>query len=314
MKKFFRFFRGELNGWLINHVCTFLNRHILRMGMVDELAYHRNFQWLAPSMAGRYDTPMRENDIINLIKIGGLFQLRAFGDTSLGSIWFTNAMRSWEAPHPERTNVWISTDGDVIYRTERGFLDFRGGSPTEEHFVFRRLQHETFPTDINTYARAELRATYRERGAELIGYTWEGFNIFDDEGSLLEQNLFPAPPDPSLGLAYGEWYGFKYLHYQEFIQTYLPLEIEVFMLLFQAMQRIRRIGVNISSLIEITKLLTEDYVYEIELSQREHWRVVTYSLNNAAAVANPQRRYIAWLFVMRMKFKDFDFINRAVGP
>ena len=38
MKQPFRFFRGELNGWLINIVCTFLNIYVKTEGLIEDIS------------------------------------------------------------------------------------------------------------------------------------------------------------------------------------------------------------------------------------------------------------------------------------
>lgn len=287
MKQFFRFFRGELNGFFLNALCTFMNRYIKTTGMLDELIYHRLFQWILPEETTAGKIPMREEDIFNLGKIGGLFQPRTAALTSLGSIWFTPS-------HVVRG----------IERSERGLLDME-----YESFMFVRVNRDDHETDINTLANAMRRTTYREQGAVPLGYVKEGTQLFDRDGSIRPESILSEPP---IDGAYIEWYGLKYLHYEEFFDTVLPLSVDVYKLLFESVQRIRRRGVNIESLLEITQLLGGGYIYDLEIEQEQWWYNCYYKLDTTAVIYNRERRYVAWLNICRMKFKMFTFIDRAI--
>ncbi len=285
----FRFFRGELNGFFVYTFCTFLNVYAKITGLLDEMVYHMMFQWKLPYEAPAGVYPIRNEDVYNLGKIGGLFQPRTFLQSNLGSIWFTESFMS-----------------NGVERSERGLLDME-----YESFLFVRTGADEYPTDINTQASEMQRSTLVEHGAVPLGYVREGVQLFDEKGEVIRDNLIPLSDGPPAEGAYVTYYGLKYLIHEEFFDRELPLTVDVFKLLFEAMQRIRRNGASIISLLEITSLLGEGYIYDLEIQQEEYWYNCYYSLNADVVIVNRERRYVAWLNVLAAKFKHFNFIIRS---
>ena len=320
MKQIFRFFRGELNGYFLNALCTFLNFYIETIGMLDELVYRVKMQWVLDGFQTADELPIREEDLFNIGIIGGLFQPRSFALSSIGSVWFAPSSKVRHPNDPERS--------------ERGLvrMDY-------EDFAFVRVEaipaHEDPPvgtatTDINTEASpdgAERRTTLREQGAELIGYVRDGLPLFTKEGEIIVANIIPATEPPPSDCAYIEWYGLKYLFLEEKFEGETPLTPEIYKLLFEAVQRVRRNGASITALLDITEAMSKDldtgdlYIYDLEIKQAEitvageaqkkWWYEVRYSLNDAAVVHERERRYAAWENICKMKFKECVFINRA---
>lgn len=283
MKALFRFFRGELNGFLIHTLCTFINKHLKKIGVLDELAYHNSMRW---ELQGRM--PIRESDIFSIGKVGGLFQPTTIAETTLGSVWFTPS------------NIVSGRQ-----RSERGLLEHEYGS-----FLFVRTLRDDYTTDINTLASKALRTSLVEPGAEILGYVPDGVALFDESGNLYTEAILNTPPDDT---AYIVWYGLKYLHYKEVFGIIEPMDAATFMRLFEMLQRIRRAGANIASLLEITAFMCQGYVYDLEIEQTD-WRFVCYySLDEDAPIADKEKLLAAWLNICRKKFNQMSFSVRVGG-
>jgi hypothetical protein len=280
MASFFRFHRGELNGWYINRLLTFLNKYSLLQGLLDELVYHANFQWILPEQALIGETGIRESDMIRLIEIGGLFSERIYARTTMGSIWFT------------QSHVVNGTE-----RSERGLLD-----TWLQSFRFIRVEQDDYSDEIQTQASEDLRSTYKESGAELLGYIYEDEDLFDSAGRINPEAIHTEPPTDK---AYNEWYGTKYLWYEQGYLGNTPLPADVAKLLFESLQYIRRHGVSVTTLVQITQDLGEGFIYDLDISPEAWWYNLYYKLDDNAVVINRDTRYNAWLYVMQRKFKDF---------
>jgi hypothetical protein len=269
-----------------------MNKYILHNLLLDEFIYHSKFQWINPLEVGAGETALRNTDVLNIGLVGGLFQPRGYWATSLGSIWFTSSRMSG------------ALSGGRL-RTERGLLDMEF-----ESFTFIRTERDSYPTDINSVANEEMRSTFKERGARLLGYVRERVPLFDFEGNIIEENLFSEPPTDA---AYTEWYGFKYLYYEQISNGEMPLPVDIYMMLFEAVQKIRRIGISIQSLLDITTTLGEGYMYNLEIVKQtgNWWYTVYYDLDEKKQLEGRERRYMAWIYIMMMKFKFFTFIDRA---
>lgn len=305
-KRFFRFFRGELiTGFFLKHLVTFPNLYLEKQGLTDELEYQKNVQWVLAEQQTEKRVAMRENDMFGIGKVAGLFQPRTFLTSNIGSIWFTKSH--------------IVNDKE---RSERGFVDMDA-----EYFVFRRVEQDDYPDHINAeidVAKTEgktLRSTFIEHkqftpaGAKLLGYVKENTNIFDAEGEIIWDNILKEPPT---GCQYIEFFGMDYLVFESFFDKELPLTIDIYKMLLESLQIIRRKGASIASLMEITNFMVGGYVINIEIKHAEDdaghklwWYVVYYDLDPTKELYNRERRYVAWKNAMSMKFKMFQFVNRA---
>jgi hypothetical protein len=280
--------RGELlSGWFLNHFVTFLNHHIRIIGMLDELIYHLLVQWVLEEDVVGNMVAMRNNDIYGIGKIGGLFTLRTQSNTNLGSIWFTRSH--------------IINDRE---RSERGLLDM-----DYESFMFVHTIRYEYNNDISDWASDNRRMTVRDPYANFIGYVAEGTDVFTPEGELIPGNILSAPP--SDGSAYIEFYGLKYLWYEEFFDLELPLSIDVYKKLFEVLQIIRRNGPNIDSFAILTSIMGEGYITNVDIQQEAYYYNVYYDLDDSVTVWNRERRYVAWKEAVKMKFKYYNLFDRA---
>ena len=292
MRQIFRFFRGELSGFFVNALCVFLNIHLSVTKFLDEMAYALNAQWQLEAQQIAERPSLREEDIFNIGMIGGLFQPRTFAFSSMGSVWFSPSSK---LIHP-----------NLAERSERGLVrtDF-------EDFIFVRTAHDTYDNDITEESSDERRITLIKHGAVPLGYVKEGTPLFTRDGQVIEANLLSSPPDDG---AYIEWFGTNTLHLEEFFESdNLPLSVDVFKALFETAQKIRRGAVSLSALLEVTQVLGQGYIKDIEINQQGNVFFCHYSLDSSVEVFNRERRYAAWLSITQMKFKEFVFIERETG-
>lgn len=310
MKQPFRFFRGELNGWLINLVCTFLNRYFKNQGLSEELAYNATFQWKLPEDVGQGETAMRTEDIFNIGKVAGLFGPMWYIATNMGSIRFTEST--------------VAQTG--VERSERGLFDMNA-----EQFKFYHTQQESYSSDINTLATADRRSTHPDhRSAEgvpghaPIGWVTAGSKLYRDNGTIDESVLHYYPSEehpegtyPPEGTVYVDFYGEEFLTFEHSYSKELPLDVETFKALLEAVQRIRYNGTSIVSFLDITEVLGGGYMKNIEIVQHEvdglkkAWYDVYYDLDASVATQARERKYKAWQNVVQMKFKHFRLHYRS---
>jgi hypothetical protein len=285
VKQFFRFFRGELNGFFLYALVTFPNKAV--DGVKDELIYHANAQWKLPDEIGKGELPMREEDIFNVGKIAGLFQPRSYGRVSLGSLFFTQRYP------PEGAS-----------RSERGLLDM-----VSEGFRFIRLEHDEYPTDIVTEASEDLRMGHVPEGRAPVGYVYLGELIYNNDGSIIWENVHPEPPDDNT--PYAPFYGESFLVHEEYFDRETPLTVDVYKLLLECVMRIRRNGPTTFEFLTVTDILGAGYIHNVEIIPRGVYFIVKYQLDEDVEVFNRARRYAAWQDICGRKFKLFKLEQRV---
>jgi hypothetical protein len=280
MKRPFRFFRGELShGYYLYRLNTFIN-HVIE-DVMGEIVYNALFQWKTEEEVTKDEMPVRDEDIINIGKIAGLFQIRAYGGITTGSIYFTP-----------------SHIVNGKQRSERGLFDM-----DTENFEFVRGEHDEYPDDIDTEASAARRMSLVPEGTPPLGYIPEGAQVFDQAGNVIWDNILPEPPAD--GTPYTVFYGEKYLHFEETFYKELPLTIDVFKLLLECVQRIRHNGPTVKSFFDITRILGGGYIYELQIEQTGRRYTVYYRLSPNVVVAQRERRLAAWKAMCGQKFKLF---------
>ena len=312
MKQPFRFFRGELNGFLINLVCTFLNRYCKSEDLIEELVYNATFQWKLPADITQHESAIREEDIYNIGKIAGLFGPMWFLTTNMGSIRFTESI--------------IGRSGQQI--SERGLFDMDA-----EQFKFYNdgVRHDDFENDINMLASEEKRSTHPDHrspdgtpGKTPVGWVEAGAKLYRDNGSIDPNVLHYYPSDehpegtyPPEGTVYIDFYGEEFLTFDHNKTKKLPLDVETYKALLEAIQRIRYNGTSVISFLDITEILGGGYMCNIEIQQHEidgvkkGWYDIYYDLDASAATQARERKYLAWQQVVEMKFKHFKLHYRS---
>jgi hypothetical protein len=281
MKQPFRYFRGEFNGKYLYNLVRCPN--FSARDVIDEIVYQTLFQWKLEDEVAANEMPMRDEDIINIGKIAGLFQPRTFNKVSLGSTYFTQ-----------------SHVVNGKQRSERGFVDM-----DNESFRFVREEQDDYPDDIVNEASERLRMGLVPPGTKPVGYVLAGTPLYDNEGNILWENVLPDPPVD--GSAYVPFYGERFLVHEEFFSRETPLTVDIFKLLLECVQRIRYNGPTIKSLFDVTQILGEGYIYDLKIEEQTRYYLCYYRLDEDTTVLNRERRFGAWQNICKQKFKLFEF-------
>lgn len=281
MKRPFRYFRGEFNGRYLYHLVSCPN--FAAQDIVDELTHQILFQWKLEDETTAGELPIREEDIINIGKIAGLFQPRTFGQSSLGSAYFT------------QSHVVNGKE-----RSERGLMNM-----DNESHQFVREEHDDYPDDIVNEASERRRMGVVPPDAKPVGYVAYGTPLYDEEGNVIWENVLPEPPTD--GAPYIAFYGETFLVHEEFFTKETPLTVDIFKLLLECVQRIRFNGPTLKGLFEITQILGEGYMYDLSVQPQDRYYLCYYRLNENATVLNRERRFGAWQHICKQKFKLFVF-------
>lgn len=285
MKQLFRFFRGEFNGWFTYALCTFLNIYLTAEGIIKELIYAFRSQWILEADQTQNSIALREADYEGIAVIAGIFRQRLSGETNYGSIWFTQSSKTLHPGFPERN--------------ERGLA-----RKDWDDFIFVRIERDTYDNDINTIATDKARSTLVENGAALVGYVAEGTQLYQQDGTIIESAILPAPPS---GMAYIELYKSKYLHFEEIFYGVSILSLESFKRVIEVAQQIRRNGASLSDLIELTEILVEGYVSSLRIEWTDGFCTCYYKLDENSSVIDKTKRYRAWEIITQMKFPLVTF-------
>jgi hypothetical protein len=276
----FRFFRGEFNGHYLYKALTCLNDVV--KDVLDELAYHATVQWKTAAEALKGETPLRDEDLFNIGRIAGLYPDSLLGRTVLGSIEFTP---SYVVAGKQRS--------------ERALMDMEAGAHR-----FIRTEQDEYPDDIVNDASQSRRIGFVPDGVEPVGYVPMGTAIYDEDGSVIWENLRYDPPTD--GAPYTPFYGEKYLAHEEWFVKDSPLSPEVYKELLECMLWIRRNGPSLAAFFEATRVLTAGVVRDLEIVLNPgRYYTVYYSINPDSAKRDQDRLVSSWLWVIRDKFKLF---------
>jgi hypothetical protein len=158
MKQPFRYFRGEFNGKYLYDLVRCPNFNV--QDIIDEIVYQTLFQWKLEDEVTAHEMAIRDEDIINMGKIAGLFQPRVVNKVSLGSTYFTQ-----------------SHIVNGKQRSERGLVDM-----DNESFRFVRDEQDDYPDDIVNEVSEWLRMGFIPSGTEPVGYVLTDTALYDKGG------------------------------------------------------------------------------------------------------------------------------------
>lgn len=279
MKLLFRFFRGEFNGIFAR--AFLLSRNNAVQDMLDELVYHATVVWKLPGDESAGESPIREEDIVNLAKFAGIPRPLQYVENTVGSLRFTSS------------NVVGGKQ-----RSERGLFN-----TVKEGFDFVRTANDSYSTDIATEASGTKRMSMVPEGTAPVGYVPHGVSIFEEDGTLIPGNILSEPPTD--GTPYTPYYGEKYLFTEETFITDTEMRIDMFMAYYECIMRIRRSGASVVELLYLTELFGEGYIKDLEIEQVSWYYILHYSLSDDIVLANKSGRLAAWRTIMSKRFKDF---------
>jgi hypothetical protein len=252
--------------------------------ILDELVYQTCFQWKTEDEITANEMSIRDEDVINIGKMAGVFQAFGWFVSNIGSIYFS---RSFIA--------------NGTQRSERGLLNM-----DREVFEYTRLESDNYPTDILSESSAKKRITVVPKGIKPVGYVPMNTPLFDVNGNILWDNLLPEPPDtiPSV-----PFFGEAYLVFEEQFVKETTLTTPILKLLIECLQRVRFNGPSTALFLKITQVLGEGYMYDIAIIPRASYYEIQYKLNPNTIIDNHLRRYAVWQTVCKQKFKQFHLVQ-----
>ena len=273
-KAFFRWLRGELNGFYVTKINGALNEST--KGIKDFLSEFKAQQFEKGKIS--------DKNLYGLGKFAGIFLPRVSKTESSASFRMTES---------------FVVDGFEC--SERGLFN-----TAVENFSF-------FPEtdDINLLAKPAQRSSMV--GDEtLIGYiSSEERDVLDDNVHVRREKISATPPE---GVAYSDYYGDQFMFLSEAETTYENLEPSLYMELFKALQWIRHNGVSIKSLGRIASLICPDGLVKLgrveTASDGKHWNVY-YDYDDTVDVPLKQQRLNLLEFIVNLKFVQVSLVENS---
>lgn len=273
-KAFFRWLRGELNGFYVTNINGALNEST--KGIKDFLSEFKAQQFEKGKITSK--------NLYGLGKFAGIFLPRISKAESSASL---------------RTTESFVVDGFEC--SERGLFN-----TFAENFSF-------FPEtdDINLLAAPTLRSSM-VGNETLIGYiSSEETNVLDDNGNVRREKVSATPPE---GVAYSDYYGDQFMFLSEAETTYENLEPSLYIELFKALQWIRYNGVSIKSLGRIASIICPDGLVKLGRVETapdgKHW-IIYYNYDATVDVPLKQQRLNLLEFIVNLKFVQVSLVENS---
>lgn len=272
-KAFFRFLRGELNGYYITNIHNTLNK--TTEDIKDFIISFHNTQFSLGEM--------KEEDIYNLGRFAGVALKRTSREDSSFSVRMSESH--------EKNGVEVS---------EQGLFDTK-----QERFDFSFALGEG---DINDNATKAKRSSL-VGDEQPVGYIAEGTtDLFNNDGTVKEDKILSAPPTDK---AYTDFYGNKYTMFASGFYSYQLLSVELYIELFKALQVIRYNGVSLETLCKIILLVCgEDLVKisKIDTVDETHNNVY-YVFDNTVEIDYKQQRLSLLEYIINLKFPQVRLVE-----
>lgn len=276
-KAFFRFLRGELNGFYINSLHNSLNVY-----SEDIKRFFIEFN------SQQFELGKISNETLyNLGKFASVFLPRRPVAYS-------------------RTSVYM-TDSHIVDNTEfseRGLFNTQN-----ESFEFEHTDSSIETPDINTLATDTKRSSLvGDEQAE--GYIASSeTDVLDDEGKARPSKIMSEPPENE---AYSEFYGNKFLFLAEGDTVYESIPPALFIELFKALQWIRYNGVSIASLVRIIEVLCPNglvTISSVSVSSDGRAIQVHYIYDISSTTTDKESRFALLEYLVDLKFKQVVLVE-----
>lgn len=268
-KEFFRFLRGELNGFYITQINSSLNKFVQD---VKEFVLEFNTQ--------QFNSTMNSTTLFNLGKFAGIFLPRLSSSES-------------------RTGFRLSDSNvvDGVEYSERGLFN-----TDTETFEYKHINQNPDLPDINTLSTEKLRSSLI--GDESVkGYiSANETDVLNDSGLVRPEKILSSPPE---GEAYNNFHGNNFMFLADVITTYENLSPSLYYDLFVVLQWIRYNGASVESLCTVVKTLCPNglvLINRIEVSSDETRLIVYYKYNENADVNLKAQRIYLLQYIVDIKF------------
>jgi len=271
MKRPYRYFRSELNGFYLRALTVMAN--IAVEDIIDEFIYHATVS---------YDSDaFREADIYNIGAIAGYSNLHIYGLYNTGSIMFS------------KSHIVNGAE-----RSERGLYDMY-----LEQMAYQRTTRENYSGDIANIATERHRMGLIPDGMQPVGYVLSDTPVYDAEGNIITENILSEPPTD--GTPYTPLYSNKFLTLENLLYRDNFLSVSLFKSLFESLQYLRHNALSISKFLEVARTLCDKYVCDVDIKCMGRYFLVRYRLDTNIDLPNRTIRYNAWLYICDKVFKLF---------
>jgi hypothetical protein len=281
-KLFFRFLRGELNGFYLDNINETFNRSIevIRKTLAD----FKRMQFKRDDEVTGDELPISASALQGLSIFAGIFAPFVYQDALANSIRFTQ-----------------SHVVNGVERSERGLY-----KTEQEAFEFVRTAYDNYPNDINTEASSDKRSTFVEENRQPVGWFPEGERVFKDDGSLDLSKLIPAP---RAGHADFPYWGDKFMYFAEEYPVRAVASNRVLVSLVKAMQWVRHNGVSVRSLAEFASILCPNFLFITNIDWEGHYAygVVSYGIDENYEIEDKLMREQLFMLLINKKIPQMYF-------
>ena len=192
-KAFFRFLRGELNGFYVSRMNGAMN--VFTEDVKEFLAEFNNMQFK--------EGEIKDKSLYGLGNFSGVFLPRLSRAESISSLRMSESYVEDDFEFSERG--LFDTDLEL-------FKYYHTTDDTVAFFFFVRTNQDSYNTDINSEASNLNRSSLIGDSAVLGYISSEETDLFDEYGNVKEDKILSVPPT---GIAYSEYYGDKFLYLSE---------------------------------------------------------------------------------------------------
>ena len=278
-KSFFRYLRGEINGYYLNNMHNVMEKEIKSIKDFFSVFYNMQFE------LGK----IASETLFNIGKFASIFLPRRALSESLTSLYMTDSVILGGTEHSE----------SGLYNTE------------SEQFTFYILSEDT-TEDVN-YFSTETKRSSLVGNEKIKGYISEyAEDVLDDSGKVRKSVILPSPPGSG---AYSEFYGNNFLFLSEGVISYAQLDPSLYIELYKAMQYIRYNGVSIKSLCKIVSVLCPNGLVKIdrlEVSSNKKNIYVYYYYDSSALVSFKEQRITLLEYIINLKFKQIQLVENII--
>lgn len=280
-KQFFRFLRGEINGFYLTKINDVVNSIT-----EEDKAFITNFSKMVMKRSDECSDGEVPVDMATLEGIGitaGLFPPKLPLGSYSGSLKMTESHKVNNTEYSERGLFNVARDG----------------------FDFVRTSSQTYTDDINTLATNEKKSSLVDSGAQVQGYLAEGVKNINDDGTIDTSKVLSNPPANN---AYSEFYGNKFLYLSEGVSVNSDIMRPVYLDLLKSMQWIRYNGQSISSLCKVIDIMCSNFVFITGISWNEGvYGILNYGIDEDYVTEHKLLKVEAMKLLIKMKFPQFVF-------
>jgi len=284
----FRFLRGELNGVYVTSIMSALNTAV--SDVISELVYQKTLAFKAPEDVSADESPVRESDMEDIGKIAGIYRIIIQTYGSIRAIKFTTS------------NI---VNGEE--RSDRGLYNI-----DSEEFEFVHTEQDDYTEDITDLATEKKIASFIPHEQAPIGYNEAGTDIIDDDGNVIEENVLSEPPD---GTPYAAFYGQKFARLENYAIQRLKMPFDLYLIYFMLMMKLRRYPPTVQIFLQITELIGQGYITNVEIVPSNWYYIVYYDLDTSVGSLWDGIRgsniNTVWRNIVGQKFKNYYLQERV---